>query len=304
MWRVPEPLATAEVRASDGTRIALRRHGNAEGPRLVISHGNGLAIDLYYPFWSLLTDRFDVIVYDFRNHGWNPPGDRRSHNVATFVSDNTHVANGIDRHFGEKPRIGVYHSLSAVAALNQKPPGGGTAALVLFDPPIFPPSGNPFEIDTRWQKMRVATRLRPEHFSSRRQFADLLGRSPMFARLRPGVADLAARVLLRPADGRGGYQLRCPPEYEAQVLEYIFAYNFRPDTSEIACPVKVIGGDPTLSFSFLPSVDVSGVTSFHYDFVPGTTHYLQLENPEECVSAMVDFLECQGLVEPASAPAR
>ncbi len=48
----------------DGTVITLRRHGNPAGPRMVLSHGNGLAADLYYPFWSLLADRFDIVVHD------------------------------------------------------------------------------------------------------------------------------------------------------------------------------------------------------------------------------------------------
>ena len=78
-WSVPEPHAVAEVRMGDGTRIFLRRHGNANGPRLVISHGNGFAADAYYPFWSLLTDRFDVVLHDLRNHGWNPVGIRDTH---------------------------------------------------------------------------------------------------------------------------------------------------------------------------------------------------------------------------------
>ena len=63
---------------ADGALIMLRRHGNAAGPRLVLSHGNGLAADLYYPFWSLFTDRYDIILYDFRSHGWSPVGDRRA----------------------------------------------------------------------------------------------------------------------------------------------------------------------------------------------------------------------------------
>ena len=71
VYGLPDPLATHEVQVDADTVIALRRHGNPNGPRLVLSHGNGLAIDLYYPFWSLLTDEFDVIVYDQRNHGWN-----------------------------------------------------------------------------------------------------------------------------------------------------------------------------------------------------------------------------------------
>lgn len=294
-WEVPEPLAIAEVRATDGTGIALRRHGNPEGPRLVLSHGNGLAIDLYYPFWSLLLDRFDLVLYDFRNHGWNRPCDPRSHNVATFVSDNEHVARGIDRHFGKKPRIGVFHSLSAVMSLNQEPPGGSDAALVLFDPPIFPSSGDPLEIDALWQRLRIATRLRPEHFESKEQFADSMRRSPLYSRLRPGVVDLAARVLLRRASSGNGYELRCPLKCEALIFEYIFAYNYAPEASAIPCPVQMIGGDPTLAYSFLPSLNLGELTNFHYDFVPGTTHLLQLENPEECIAIMVRFLEGQGL---------
>ncbi|MDE2704119.1 MAG: hypothetical protein OXI35_03565, partial [Gemmatimonadota bacterium] len=71
----------------DDTVITLRRHGNPAGPRLVLCHGSGLAIDLYYPFWSLLTDDFDLIIYDLRNHGWNAVSSLQNHNVPTFVSD-------------------------------------------------------------------------------------------------------------------------------------------------------------------------------------------------------------------------
>ncbi len=53
VWEVPEPLATLDVRVDDDTVIRVRRHGNPDGPRLVLGHGNGLAIDVYYPFWSL-----------------------------------------------------------------------------------------------------------------------------------------------------------------------------------------------------------------------------------------------------------
>jgi pimeloyl-ACP methyl ester carboxylesterase len=57
----------------DGAAIRVRRHGIAGAPRLVLSHGNALAIDGYFSFWGRLLDRYDVIVYDFRNHGHNPP---------------------------------------------------------------------------------------------------------------------------------------------------------------------------------------------------------------------------------------
>ena len=137
-WNLPEPLATADVHTQDGTGIVLRRHGNTAGPRLVLSHGHGLATEVYYPFWSLLAERFDLVLYDFRNHGWSARSDARSHNIATFVSDNRQIFGEIDHHFGAKPRVGVFHSLSATTALHHDPPGEGFEALVLFDPSIYP----------------------------------------------------------------------------------------------------------------------------------------------------------------------
>ena len=48
-WEVPEPESTFDLHVGDDTTITIRRYGNPRGPRLVLSHGNGFAIDLYYP---------------------------------------------------------------------------------------------------------------------------------------------------------------------------------------------------------------------------------------------------------------
>lgn len=70
VWDLPEPHQIADVQVDEDTKITLRRHGNPDGPRLILSHGNGLAIDFYYPFWSLLLNDFDIVIHDLRNHGW------------------------------------------------------------------------------------------------------------------------------------------------------------------------------------------------------------------------------------------
>lgn len=49
-------------------------------------------------------------------------------------------------------------------------------------------------------------------------------------------------------------------------------------------------GDATPD-SFMPTVDLSEILVLDYDFVPDTTHFLQLEEPETCVESMVEFLE-------------
>jgi len=87
VWTLPRPLACRDVILEDGAVIVVRCHGNPDGPRLVLSHGNELAIDLYYPMWSLLEDEFDLIVFELRNHGWNKPTSLNRHNIPQLIRD-------------------------------------------------------------------------------------------------------------------------------------------------------------------------------------------------------------------------
>ena len=290
-WRVPEPLAVCEAHALDGASIILRRHGNPEGPRLVLSHANGLSTDSYYPFWSLLFDQFDLVLYDFRNHGWNPVGGLRTHNIPTFVQDNGSVVSAIDRYFGDKPKIGVFHSMSAVTAVLQAVEEDAFLALVLFDPPTCADARKSQDIRSLASGLAERARNRQNRFEMREELTDRLLRARAFERLLPGTADLIARTTLRPvADGGTGYQLCCPPEYEAQVFEQLYSSAVAADIRNLYCPTKIIGADPTVPFSFLPSVDLDDMVALDYDFVPDTTHFLQLERPQECVALMLDFL--------------
>jgi pimeloyl-ACP methyl ester carboxylesterase len=296
-WTVPAPLATLQASMHDGTLVNVRRHGNPEGPRIVLSHGNGFAADMYYPYWSLLTERFDVFVYDFRSHGWNPVGALRVHNIPTFVQDCESVLRDIGRFFAEKPAIGVFHSMSAVTALLHAQGGGGFSGLVLFDPPVCPPGGAPEDLEkTVTQQMASTARRRRDRFESREDYASRLGQSPAFQRMRPGVAELIGQTTLRPAADGDGYELCCPREHEAQVYEYFFGWAMQVDIKSIECPVKVIGSDPTEKFSFMPSMDLSALIDLDYDFLPETTHFLQLEAPEQCAALTVEYLEGQGLI--------
>src|SRR5258708_4140355 len=120
---------------------AERRCGGGRGG---VSHGNGCAVDGYFPFWSRFLDRFEVIAFDMRNHGRNPAGDPAYHNYAHMVTDLDTVWRAVEAEFGAKPSAGLFHSMSAQSAMLQAMAFGARfEALVLFDPPNVPPSDVP-----------------------------------------------------------------------------------------------------------------------------------------------------------------
>ena len=290
-WELPTAGEVLEVAMPDGALVYVRRHGNPSGPRILLSHGCGLAVDAYYPFWSMLLARFDLFAYDLRSHGWNPPGPHRSQNIPTFVQDCEHILRAIGQGYDERPVIGVFHSLSALVALLHEEQWKGFSSLVLFDPPVRPPGGKPEDLAEIGEEMSAAARRRRERFETRGEFAERLRRSRNHRRLLPGVAELMAETTLRPAQEGPGYELCCPREYEAQVYEYLFGWAMRVDLRKISCPVKAIGTDPTEPYSFMPSMDLRQLIELDYDFLPETTHFLQMEKPEECAELTVKFLK-------------
>lgn len=291
VWHVPEPDSAFDLRVDENTRIRVRRHGNPNGPRLVLCHGNGLAIDLYYPFWSLLTDEFDVIVYDLRNHGQNAVGPLESHTLPTLAADHDLVIEAIGAEWGPKPTVGVYHSVSSLAALLAPSNGSNLEGLVLFDPPLRRPGVLHEEFDEAAIDQARKARRRSDHFRNKEDFADLLSFSPTFKGVVGGVRQLAAETTLREAPQGQGYELTCPREHEAQIIEYARLFAVLVDLLSLHCPVKAIGADPTLPFSYLPTFDINEMVGVDYDFLPDATHLMQLQKPAESVAALREFLD-------------
>ena len=304
-WEVPEPRSTFDVELDDRSIAAVRRHGNPAGPRLVLSHGAGLAIDLYVPFWGALLDDFDVFLYDIRDHGWNAVGELANHTVPNFARDHDRILAAIDRHCGPKPKIGVYHSLAAItamAALGAASAGGAPlpwerySALVLFDPP-FCVRGMGDEMFFDLAALAEAkTRRRTRRFASLEDFEDRVASASRFARVAAGVHNLLARTTLRERPDGSGYELRCPPEYEARVCRDAPRWARRLSFAGVGCPVKVIGSDPALPYTYVPTLEADQLALIEYEFIPGTTHLLQLEAPAKCAAAMLAFLRRRGLM--------
>jgi pimeloyl-ACP methyl ester carboxylesterase len=298
---VPDPLAAADLAMADGAVIRLRRHGKPEGPRIALSHGNGLAIDAYLPFWSLLLAHYDVILFDQRNHGENPLHGERGHDWDRIARDNVEIYEGIARAFGAKPVIGAFHSLSAVAAaMATLRFGPRWRTLVLFDPPIFPRLGHPLEAMERehMREMAALARRRPERYPDPAAFAAQLSSRPMFRRWVPGAHDLFARATLRPDPVGNGWVLRCPRELEARIFERNVDPGVWPRLGRCPVPLYLIGADIGIEGQQAPAFLTEGLArdqQLPYAMIPDTTHFLQIERPHEAFGAMEKFLAAEGI---------
>lgn len=299
--RLPAPHRVVPVPLADGETLVLRQHGNPSGPRLVLSHGNGLAIDQYYPYWKHFLDRFEVIVYDHRNHGWNAVGDARQHTFANFVFDNERILDALDLEFEPKRPLGAFHSMASLTAIFQSlRVGPRWAGLVLFEPPLTPPLGHPLEGMFLDGQQAISTRAAKRQFAygSYGEFEAVLRGASMFANLDEEAYALYAAATFRPADDGNGVVLRCPREFEADVYLSNLDSTVALAMGSFPTPLKVVAGDPTLPTAPPPSSVCATLFpgwNIEFEAVPRTGHFLQMEAPAACAEITVEFFERLGL---------
>ncbi len=291
---VPRARHSFDVRMEDGALIRVRQHGTAGAPRLVLSHGNGLAIDGYLPFWGPLCERYEIVLFDFRNHGHNPLHRKEAHLSIHFVSDMEAVFAATQRELGVKRTAGVFHSLSGVtAAMHARKFGRRFEALVLFDPPMFPPDGHHLRGNQAEDKNSLAGRARRRT----ERYADPSILAAQFRkynpRWRPEAYELMARATLRHDTRAGNWILACPREFEASIFSTNADSTLWNAMGALPVPIKLICGDPNLIGAMPPALigrELSAEHKLPYEAIPGTTHFLQIEQPEACIRAMESFL--------------
>src|ERR1700744_5055135 len=219
-FELPSPNATLDVPLDDGAAIRVRRHGKADGVRLLLSHGNGFAADAYFPYWRHFLADFDLIVFDFRNHGQNVPAGPSHHTYAQLTRALDRVIDPVKDEFGERPTAGIFHSMSGRTAMKHALEiGWRWDALVLVDPPNMPPPDHPaFPPMAAFEKRLTAwARSRRRHFASVAELAEEYRQSRATARWVDGAHKLMARSVLRRSPNGEGYELVCAPENEAAI---------------------------------------------------------------------------------------
>jgi pimeloyl-ACP methyl ester carboxylesterase len=298
---VPSPNTTFDVPLNDGAKIRMRRHGNRDGVRLLLSHGNGFAADAYFPYWRHFLEKFDLLVFDFRNHGQNVPAVPANHTYEQLTRDLETVVQAVKAELGERPTAGIFHSMSGRTAMKHALEiGWRWDALVLVDPPNMPPPEHPaFPPMAAFEKRLTAwARSRRRHFATVAELTEEYKQSRATARWVDGAHDLMARSVLRQSPDGDGYELVCAPENEAAIYAQAMTLNLWPSADEFDGPVKLIGCDPQVKGA--PAIAAANLAlgregGYDYSFVAHTGHLLQIEKPQECFDLTMDFLADCGL---------
>lgn len=279
----------------DGAEIQIRRGGNPDGVRLFITNGNGFAIDGYRVFWEPLLERFDVVLFDMRNHGRNAPAGGDGHNYRQFARDIGTIFHGVDAKLGHKKSVGVFHSMSGRSAMKHAIENEWVwDALVLFDPPNVPPRGHEQYESMRLFELKLLewANQRQDRFASVEELQAAFDGNRAQSRWLPQARADMAKAILRP-DGSGGFALSCPREYEATIYLGALTLDLWPPASAFSGPVKLIGADPnikgaTATAAANRALGLEG--GYDYEAVPETGHLLQIERPDACREAMLSFL--------------
>jgi len=301
IFELPVPSLVFDIDLEDGAKIRVRRHGNPEGARILLSHGNGFAADAYFPYWRLLLHEYDLMIFDFRNHGQNAPVDPPRHTYAQLSRDLERVIQDINSRLGAKKTVGIFHSMSARTAMKHAIEiGWHWDALLLFDPPDVPPPGHPTyaAMEIFENRLTEFARNRRRKFTSVDELTNEYLQSRATRNWVPGVHELMARSVLRESPDGDGFVLTCAPENEAGIYAEAMTLNLWPTAKEFGGPVKLFGADPAMKGA--PATAVANQAlgregGYDYSCVEGTGHLMQIEKPEECYRLSTVFLTKHGL---------
>ncbi len=271
------------IAADDGAELIARRLGNPDGPRVLVSHGVGFAVDGFAPMWCHLESDCDLILVDLRGHGRNPPVAPESVRGPQIISDMKAALRGIQNEWGEKSLWGLLHSYSGLTALRlESTEPGWFAGLILMEPPAMPPPDHPAFPGFDKGRLALAERSlkRQAVFTSIDDLVAKYTSRDQFSRFAPGAARALAESLLVPDDD--GWRLACSPEVEARFYATNEDDGLWQRLHHVTCPVMVLAGGDDMRDGVPPALtarDLARIGGFDLVEVAGTTHMMVLERP-------------------------
>jgi pimeloyl-ACP methyl ester carboxylesterase len=287
------------VATQDGAALPVYElTGPAGAPALLFGHANGMAAGSYGPWLERLAARRRVFAFDARGHGgssWPAGPIEQIFAIDRMADDLADVTRAVIARAGGAPVAYVGHSLGGASALRLAACGRmpDWSAVVIFEPPIFPPPGSPFHAEAVAKQVRLVagTAKRRELWPAPEALAERLRGRGMFQRFDPAMLEAHCRATLRPAP-EGGFRLCCPPAIES----FIFRSHGEADDwarlPVVAGAVELIGGDPGMPdndwvSSVLPEL-AAQMKRARLTQMQGVGHLLISERPEQCAALVFE----------------
>jgi 3-oxoadipate enol-lactonase len=252
----------------DGTRIAFRVDGPADGSPLVLGHALGTSMRMWEPQLPALAERFRVIRYDTRGHG---------------ASDVSTAPVTIER-LGRDMIALLDHLGVARAHLGGLSAGGITALWVAVHEParldrlVLANTAARIGSPEVWDE-RIAT-VRAGGMRAMRDAS--VGRF-LTAPFREAHPEIACEI--------GEIIEGTPVEGYVALAEALSAADLRGELSRVAAPTLVVGGEHDPSTPFEQSRELhAGIAGSELVMLEDAAHLSNVEKPEEFTAALLRFL--------------
>ena len=277
-----------DVRSTEGfvETPATRLHyvdWGGDGPPLVLVHATGFHARLWDPYAAQLCRRFRVLAYDQRGHGdsalpatgidWPDFAE----DLAAFIA-----ALNIEGCFA----VGHSSGGTAVGVCAGRYPGS-IARAALIDP-VLRDGAREARPSAAPKQMAARTRRRRHVWSSPYEFETAMRQRAAFAAWRPEFLALYARYGLRRRPD-GHYELKCPPEVEAQVYARSSAYDPWPALRRVDVPVLLVRATRVPPGRAPLPPDAATRIPNCQDVPIAATHFVPMEEPEHVLAALEAF---------------
>ncbi|MEL6983320.1 MAG: alpha/beta hydrolase [Actinomycetota bacterium] len=278
--------------SDDGEPVALHDLGGpADGPPLLLSHGNGLNVGMWAAAIPDLAERFRCYGVDLRGHGRSrPTGTGYPVGRERFAAD---LITAIDAIGG--PVCFAGHSLGAASAVQACLLDGTNAArlftgLWLFEPVLVPDG---FERGEGPSFLIEMSRKRRMEFDSVDDAIERFGSKPPFAGCDP--ASVRGYVEVGTVPTESGVRLSCEGEDEARVFETMATLDFTRLAS-VGLPTMVVSGAAADVANALPPklaplvADAMGPSARWVEF-DGLSHFGPMEAPGLIARSITGFFD-------------
>ncbi len=249
---------------------------------LALLHATGFCKETWNPVVEDLRGmgvEHDIVLWDQPGHGESPPGPEP---VDWWDSASASLAVLGGR--GE-PVIGIGHSSGGAAlAMAEILQPGTFAALLLFEPIIFPPPYLPYE-----EGLYAATMARRNEFASRDDaFAHLSDRGAFRSWDKRALHAYVDGALV---DVNGRSYLRCAPAIEANYYRSAGLHEAWERLEEISVPVRLVAGQhsDTHDVAFLEA-QAERFTNASWSVIPDVGHLFPMEDPSATAGIIADFV--------------